>query len=124
MALQIREVPCRQLTISKLLLSQNYMPTPLCFPRLLFLSLLLSLFLSLISLFFFFAPMRYHRSTSRRLFMLLNLFRVKSIEIRSRHLFYRSKNHKYDSIHKRTSLIRSGAKLRLGKMLGTQERLA
>jgi hypothetical protein len=36
--------------------------------------------------------------------VLSNLFRVRNSEIRSRHLVYRSKNHKYDFMHKRTSL--------------------
>ncbi len=60
----------------------------------------------------------------RGLFMLLNLFRVESKGIRSRHLVYRSKNHKYDFMLKRTNLTRSEAKLHLGKVLETQERLA
>ena len=42
--------------------------------------------------------------TSRGSFVLLNLFRVGSRETRSCHLVYRSKNHKYDFMHKRTSL--------------------
>ena len=37
-------------------------------------------------------------------FVLFNLFRVGSRKIRSRHLVYRFKNHKYDFMHKRTSL--------------------
>jgi hypothetical protein len=38
------------------------------------------------------------------LFMLLNLFRVESRGTWSRHLVYRFRNHKYDFMHKRTSL--------------------
>ena len=56
-------------------------------------------------------------------FVLSNLFRVRNSGIRSRHLVYRSKNHKYDFMHKRTSLELGPEliKVRLGKLLGTQE---
>ena len=37
-------------------------------------------------------------------FVFSNLFRVRNRGTRSRHLVYRSKNHKYDFMHKRTSL--------------------
>jgi hypothetical protein len=37
-------------------------------------------------------------------FVFSNLFRVRNIGTRSRHLVYRSKNHQYDFMHKRTSL--------------------
>jgi hypothetical protein len=36
--------------------------------------------------------------------VLSNLFRVRNRGTRSRHLVYSSKNHKYDFIHKKTSL--------------------
>ena len=47
---------------------------------------------------------RYPHGYLRGLFVLLNLFRLGSRGTRSRHLVYRSKNHKYDVMHKRTSL--------------------
>ena len=47
---------------------------------------------------------RYRVVTSWGSFVLLNIFRVVSRVTRSRYLVYRSKNHKYDFMHKRTSL--------------------
>jgi hypothetical protein len=54
--------------------------------------------------------------TSWGSFVLLNIFRVIRRGTRSRHVMYRSRNHKYDFIHKMTSL-ELGSKLRyvLGK---------
>jgi hypothetical protein len=40
----------------------------------------------------------------KRSFVFSNLFRVRNRGIRSRYLVYWSKNHKYDFMHKRTSL--------------------
>ena len=49
--------------------------------------------------------------------MLLNLFSVESRGTRSHNLVYRSRDRKYDFMHKMTSLTRSGAKVRLRKMM-------
>jgi hypothetical protein len=54
---------------------------------------------------------RYRVVTSGGSFVLLNLFRVESRGTRSRHLVYRSENHKYNFMHKMTSL-KLGLKLR------------
>ena len=61
-------------------------------------------------------PVRYHVVTSSGSFVLLNFFRVESKGIGNHHLVYRSKNHKYDFMRKRTSL-ELGSELRyvLGK---------